>query len=223
MITMCLAVMRYIATKFPFYRPKKKILMAVMAAYCLIYGIYYIYATSFTESSKWHRSGQLVFTAQNTEIHKYVKIAQRLTMLAINILSSVLTVYEMVKNKDSPNFKARSKGSKAVLIMTAGSIFLISLMLMLLSWPNDAFIVPGLFLMFNFGVVLSAFNPLVIILLNSRINTFIRDGVRSLMDSYIHRELRDQVFNTNVTTVNQEARVNNIESVENQPDDDTQL
>ena len=146
-------------------------------------------------------------------------------MLAINILSSVLTVYEMVKNKDSPNFKARSKGSKAVLIMTAGSIFLISLMLMLLSWPSDAIIVPlpGLFLMFNFGVVLSAFNPLVIILLNSRINKFIRDGVSSVMDSYIHRELSDQVFNTNVTTVNQEARVNNIESVENQPDDDTQL
>ena len=164
-ITTCLAVMRYIAVRFPYYRPNKRILFLFIAVELVATVSYYSYSY-FLFDGKWIRFVQMGVTRSKGDFF-LIKFS---TAMIISLAASCLTVYDMVKR--------RTEGCMTVLIMNAGLVFYFCITRVFDNTKRgntDVTSQATFFATANFSIILSAFNPLVIVCLNSGIKTFIRE------------------------------------------------
>jgi len=196
-VTTFLAVMRFIAIQFPFYRPRKKILFGTILAWSLICFMPVMCFTSWvcghqgrnalTENVVfWLRPQQVLVPKDPQSIIFKTQIIRYMFTTAVALIASVATVVAMLRNKSTPNTRSRDRGCVTIVVMNTASI--ISLFIMMkdgipLIFGTDAQTqLPALtttynmllFLLVNIPLLLSAFNPLVIVLFSSQIKGFIR-------------------------------------------------
>ena len=193
--TACLAIMRFIAIQFPFYRPRKKIMVGAIVTWTLICVTPLIIYTLLACNNQgyngvranWIRPAQTFFFVENMSAAHFVKIntIRYLLTSVIALVASGLTVVAMLRNKKTPNARSRNKGCITIVVMNA------ALIIDVIVYNLDA--IPAvfdpdsskntfynttanlrLFVVLNGGVFLSAFNPLVIVIFSSQIKDFIR-------------------------------------------------
>ena len=196
--TASLAIMRFIAIRFPFYRPRKKILFGAIVTFTLTSVIPFMTPMLLASSSQgkngvyvtWLRPIQEFYIWDDSNIHVTVKINVIRSVITsiIVLVASGLTVIAMLRIKKTPNARSRNKGCITIIVMNAALLFH-----MIVTFKD---LVPiifdpdynspktthmntsanlAVFLICNGPVILSAFNPLVIVLFNSQIRQFIRD------------------------------------------------
>ena len=190
--TACLAIMRFIAIQFPFYRPRKRIMFSAMVTWTLIC---VIPVTTYTllacdnqgdngVHAKWIRPAQIFLLMDSRNMADIIKITTIKYMITciIALVASGLTVVAMLRNKKTPNARSRNKGCITILVMNAALIIdvffiikdAIPAVFNKATTGHDTLADGSLFVVINGGVFLSAFNPLVIVIFSSQIKDFIR-------------------------------------------------
>ena len=117
--TACLAIMRFIAIQFPFYRPRKKIMVGAIVTWTLICVtpliIYTLLACNNPGNNGvqavWIRPAQhIFFVVENGSATDFVKIntIRYLLTSVIALVASGLIVVAMLRNKKTPNARSRS-------------------------------------------------------------------------------------------------------------------
>ena len=196
--TACLAIMRFIAIQFPFYRPRKRILIWAILVWTLLFIIPIDVIMLWVSNNQlgkngfylgWLRSHQYLFLweAKNTFV-KVICMRYTITTL-ISLAASGLTMIAMLRNKSAPHARPRNnKGCVAIVVMNAALIIHLILSFkdtlpMIFDPDYDKLYdlqepvtleILSQFLLGNGGVILSAFNPLVIVIFSSVLKEFIR-------------------------------------------------
>ena len=196
--TACLAVMRFIAMQFPFYRPRKKILFWAIMVWTLLYMIpvnaFMLWVCQNQGNGiyvAWMRPQQALFIWETK--HIFIKmVCIRYTMTTfISLAASGLTLRAMLKYKNTPNARPRNnKGCIVIVVMNAALIINVAISVIAavpaLFDPNYKFseykpgtlMILGFFLLWIGSNILSAFNPLIIVLFSSELKELIRVKLR---------------------------------------------
>ena len=130
--TACLAIMRFIAIQFPFYRPRKRIMFSAIVTWTLIC---VIPVTTYTllacnnqgdngVHAKWIRPAQIFLLTDSRNMADIIKITTIKYMIncIIALVASGLTVVAMFRNKKTPNARSRNKGCITIVVMNAALI-----------------------------------------------------------------------------------------------------
>ena len=192
--TACLAIMRFIAIQFPFYRPRKRLVCGAIVAWtliiCVLPWMIFILWVSYNQGNNdnfalwWRPSQSLVIGEKEKRMLKSEFLRCMITTI-IALVASGLTVIAMLWNKNTPNARSRNQGCITIVVMNAALIMTMVLYIIiavpLLYKPYYIYtLLPdtsnflALFVLFNRQVFLSAFNPLIIVLFSSQIKEFIR-------------------------------------------------
>ena len=189
LINTCMAVMRYISIRFPFYHCRKKILFRFILGSAIFFTTSITWASCFYEKAtklEYVRTKQFYYAMSGSKARIYF-ITKYIVSGLITVIASYLTVFEMVKNRGSAHFNSRTKGCITILIMNFGTL------LNTFGWLMNALCnrfeqkssdgtysttsagdAAG-FVITNFSIVLSAFNPLVIVMLCKGIKKWVKE------------------------------------------------
>ena len=148
---------------------------------------------------------------ENGSAADFVKISiiRYLLTSVIALVASGLTVVAMLRNKKTPNARSRNKGCLTIVVMNTALIIYFIVLIKEIAphvFGSDydakstfGNINAAAFLLSNAPVILSAFNPLVIVLFSSQIREFIRDKlglarpVRALIQSIVAKDEAGEV------------------------------
>ena len=232
--TASLAVMRFIAIQFPFYRPRKRLISGAIVAWTLIcvlplsiLKVWICYNRDKTESSTneywvtWMRPTQsfLIGGKKERTILK-IEIVRGMIITIISFVASGLAVIAMLRNRNTPNTRSRNKGCVPILVMNAALIMALILIIKDAVYPlfqsevarPDTSKVLSLFVLNNVPVFLSTFNPLVIVLFSSQIKEFIRAKLGLLRVHVQSNETRTEpVEMNNLSNLSNLNNLNNLE------------
>ena len=190
--TASLAVMRFIAIQFPFYRPRKRLISGAIVAWTLIcvlpLSIFKVWICDNQGETKywvtWMRPIQSFLIGGKGEGKTILKIEfiRCMIITIISFVASGLAVIAMLRNRNTPNARSRNKGCIPILMMNAALIMALIIIIKCAVYPLFQWEVPhpdtskvlSLFVLNNVPVFLSTFNPLVIVLFSSQIKEFIR-------------------------------------------------
>ena len=189
LITTCMAVMRYISIRFPFYHCRKKILFRFILYSAIFVTTFMTWASCFFTKTKEHefvRTRQIFHSDKNMMGRVYFMTKYIVTGL-ITVIASYLTGFEIVKNRGSAHFNSRSKGCITILIMNSATLLhtfgcIINVLCNRFEQKNSdgtySTTSPGDaagFVITNFSIVLSAFNPLVTVMLCKGIKKWVKE------------------------------------------------
>ena len=229
--TASLAVMRFIAIQFPFYRPRKRLISGAIVAWTLIcvlpLSILKVWVCDNqheTESSTngfsvtWMRPTQsfLIWGKKEGTILK-IEIIRGMIITIISFVASGLAVIAMLRNRNTPNARSRNKGCVPILVMNAALIMALIIIIKYAVYPlfqsevarPDTSKVLSLFVLNNVPVFLSIFNPLVTVLFSSQIKEFIRAKLGLLRVHVQSNETR-----TEPVEMNNLSNLNNLNNLE---------
>ena len=205
-ITACLAIMRFIAIQFPFYRPKKKNLIGAIVTWTLfcvisLTAVKILACNNQGENEVrivWMRSDQSFIIWEPTMILRKVNSLRYMTTTFVSLVASGLTAIAMLKKKKTPHTRSRNRGCITIIVMNTALI--IDLVLVMkdsvpqIFHPNsntvaslnslktlmryDTSATFTFFVIYNGPLILSAFNPMVVVLFSSQIKDFIRSKLR---------------------------------------------
>ena len=201
-ITACLAIMRFIAIQFPFYRPKKKNLIGAIVTWTLfcvisLTAVKILACNNQGENEVrivWMRSDQSFIIWEPTLIYRKVNSLRYMTTTFVSLVASGLTAIAMLKKKKTPHTRSRNRGCITIVVMNTALIIDLVLVMKdsvpqifhpisntvaslnslkaLMRYDTSATFT--FFFINNGPLILSAFNPLVIVLFSSQIKDFIR-------------------------------------------------
>ena len=218
--TASLAIMRFIAIQFPFYKPRKNILLGGIIAWTLSWVIPMMMFKLWVCNNQgayngfyvaWTRLSQFlnIFDNNNVNIITKIEFIRIVITSAIVLAASGFTVVVMLRNKQTPNARSRNKGCLTIVVMNTALIIYFIVLIEEIAPPvfgsdydaKNTFgnINAAAFLLSNAPVILSAFNPLVIVLFSSQIREFIRDKVglarpvRALIQSIVAKNEAGEV------------------------------
>ena len=189
LINTCLAVVRYISIRFPFYHCRKKILFRfILVSVILVTILITLTSCSYAKAIKleYVRTKQLYYVTENSKGRIYFLTKYYVTGL-ITVITSYLTVFEIVKNRGSAHFNSMTKGCITILIMNCGTLLytfgrILNVLCNRFEQKNSdgtysttsAGDAAG-FVITNFSIVLSAFNPLVTVMLCKGIKKWVKE------------------------------------------------
>ena len=198
--TACLAIMRFIAIQFPFYRPKKRILAAAIVAWTLISvlpSMIFICLVCKNQFGKyglrviWMRPYQLFLIVDSYLIIAKIEFSGNLISTTFALVASGLALIAMLMKRNTPNTGSRNKGCVTIVVMNAALIItfilqikdsvipIFNFQLGIENWKLiDTSTILAYFILKNTPLLLSTFNPLVIVLFSSEIKEFIRSKLR---------------------------------------------
>ena len=193
--TVCLAVMRFIAIQVPFYRPRKLLFFGAIVAWTLLVMIprtvvkLWVCNTDSVEEFfvMWARPQQSLLVWGSEQVYMKVLCVRYMIATFTALAASGLTVISMLRKKNTPHTRSRNRGSIAIVVMNAALVMNLILIFKDLVLPTfvpdykynttitpDSSTILSFFVISNGPVILSAFNPLVIVLFSSQIKEFIR-------------------------------------------------
>ena len=185
----CLAVMRYISIRFPFYHCRKKILFRfILVSVILVTILITLTSCSYAKAIKleYVRTKQLYYVPENSKGRIYFMTKYIVTGI-ITVIASYLTGFEIVKNRGSAHFNSRTKGCFTILIMNCGTLLITFLWILCVlcnrfeqkhsdgTYSTTSAGDAAGFVSVNFSIVLSAFNPLVIVMLCKGIKKWVKE------------------------------------------------
>ena len=207
-ITACLAIMRFIAIQFPFYRPKKKNLIGAIVTWTLFCVISLMVVKICACNNQgvngvriiWMRSDQSFIIWEPTMILRKVNSLRYMTTTFVSLVASGLPAIAMLKKKKTPVPHTRSRNRGCITIIVMNTALIIDLVLVMkdsvpqIFHPNsntvaslnslktlmryDTSATFTFFVIYNGPLILSAFNPMVVVLFSSQIKDFIRSKLR---------------------------------------------